>query len=104
MDLPPGVQARRAVEDKAIKLGNERTRLERRLAEIIDDAVELMSEAERNGVSIERLAEFIQISRPTLYRWRDSVAILRADRAEQRATGRASTRSGRMTEAESDGR
>jgi transposase-like protein len=44
-----------------------------------------MSDAERNGVSIERLAELIQISRPTLYRWRYSAAILRAEHAE---TGR----------------
>jgi hypothetical protein len=87
MDLPPKVQARRAVEDKAIKLGNERTRLESRLAGIIEDAVGLMSDAEHNGVSIERLAELIQISRPTLYRWRDGVAILRADRAEHGKEG-----------------
>jgi transposase len=42
-----------------------------------------MSDAERNGVSIENLAELIQVSRPTLYRWCYSVAFLRAERAEQ---------------------
>jgi AcrR family transcriptional regulator len=82
MDLPPDVKARRAVEDKAIKLGRERNRLEGRLAQIIEEAVELMSEAERNAITIERLAELIDISRPTLYRWRDATAILRANRAE----------------------
>jgi hypothetical protein len=85
MDLPPDVQARRAVEDNAIKLGRERTRLEGRLGEIIEEAVELMGDAERNGVPMEHLAELIQVSRPTLYRWRDATAILRADRAEQTA-------------------
>ena len=70
------------MEDKAIKLGNERTRLEDRLGKIIEEAVALMSDAGRNGVSVERLAERIQVSRPTLYRWRDSVAILRAERMD----------------------
>jgi hypothetical protein len=87
VDLPRDVQAQRAVEDRAIKLGNERTRLEGRLAKIIEEAVELMGDAERNGVSIDRLAGLIQISRPTLYRWRDSVAILRANRAERAEGG-----------------
>jgi hypothetical protein len=83
MDLPRDVKAQRAVEDRAIKLGNERSKLEARLAAIIEDAVGLMSDAEDNGVSIERLAGLIQVSRPTLYRWRDSVEMLRANRAEQ---------------------
>jgi hypothetical protein len=76
------------VEDKAIRLGRERSRLEGRLGEMIEEAVELMGDAERNGVPIERLAELIQVSRPTLYRWRDATAILRADRAEQAARTR----------------
>jgi predicted nucleic acid-binding Zn-ribbon protein len=83
MELPPNVQVQRAVEDRAIKLGNERTQLEGRLGEITEEAVDLMGEAERSSVSIERLAELIQVARPTLYRWRDSISILRADRAEQ---------------------
>jgi hypothetical protein len=76
------VQAQRAVEDRAIKLGNERNRLEARLAKITEEAVELMGEAERDGVPIGRLAELIQIERSTLYRWRDATTILRAHRAE----------------------
>jgi AcrR family transcriptional regulator len=79
MDLPADVKAQRAAEDKAIKLGVERAKLEGRLEEIIEDAVELM---ESNAVSAQRLAELIKVSRPTLYRWRDTVAILRAARAE----------------------
>jgi hypothetical protein len=77
------VQAQRDVEDQAIKLGRERGRLEDRLSTTIEEAVDLMGEAERAGVPIERLAALIQVDRTTLYRWRDSVAILRADRAEQ---------------------
>ena len=83
MDLPPGVKAQRAVENRAIKLGKERNKLEARLAEITEEAVELMAEAERSGVPIGRLAELIQIERSTLYRWRDATAILRADQTEQ---------------------
>jgi hypothetical protein len=90
------------VEDKAIKLGHERTRLEGDLAKTIEQAVELMGDAERSGVSIERLAELIRISRPTVYRWRDNVAILRADRAEQGATDGNSNGPMRMTKRGSD--
>jgi hypothetical protein len=78
MDLPPDVQAQRAVEDKAIKLGSKRARLEGGLAKTIEDAVELMGDAERSGVSIGRLAELLQIERSTLYRWREATTIHRA--------------------------
>jgi hypothetical protein len=81
MDLPPDVQARRAVEDKAIKLGRERTRLEGRLDQIIEEAVGLMGDAERNGVPIDRLADLIRVRRSTLYRWREATAIHRAHHA-----------------------
>jgi len=76
------VKAQRAVEDKAIKLGTKRAQLEAQRAKIIEDAVALMSDAERVGVSVARLAELIQIDRPNLYRWRSAVAIHRADREE----------------------
>jgi hypothetical protein len=83
------------LEDEAIKLGNERTQLKGRLMQITKDAVELMGDSERNGVSIERLSQFIQISRPTLYHWRDSVAIPTADRAQPTMTYGASSAEGR---------
>ncbi len=72
----PGVQARRDVQDKAIELGDERARLETRLAEMTSEALELMSAAERNGLCIEALAELIQINRTTLYRRRAVAANL----------------------------
>jgi hypothetical protein len=87
MDLPSDVKARRALEDKAIMLGNERTRLERRLEEIIEEAVGLMAQADRRSVSVDRLAELIRIDRTTLYRWRDMAArhrTAREDPVEQR--------------------
>jgi hypothetical protein len=83
MDLPPDVQSRRAVEDRAIKLGGKRARLEGNLAKTIEDAVALMNEAEHIGVPIERLAELLHVSRPTLYRWREGIAIHRAHHAER---------------------
>lgn len=79
-NLPPAVQARRAVEDKAIELGEERRGLERREGEISEEAVELMQHANAAGVSIDQLAELIQVSHPTLYRWRGAIARLRAVR------------------------
>jgi hypothetical protein len=82
MDLPPDVKARRAVEDRAIRLGNKRAQLERQREKVIEDAVELMSDAERVGVSVARLADLIHVDRPNLYRWRNAVAIHRADREE----------------------
>jgi transcriptional regulator GlxA family with amidase domain len=84
MDLPPDVQAQRDVEDRAIKLGAERAELQERDAALINEALELMEDAERDGVSIERLAALIQVSRPTLYRWRRAAEVLRAARAEER--------------------
>jgi hypothetical protein len=81
MELPSNVQVQRAVEDRAIKLGNERAELEGRLGEIIEEVVDLMVEAEGNGVPIGRLAELVQVERSTIYRWRGSIEILRANRA-----------------------
>ena len=75
--------ARRAVEDRAISLGNERADLEGRLARIIEEVVDLMAEAEANGVPIGRLAELVQVERSTIYRWRGSMQTLRANLAEQ---------------------
>ena len=83
MELPLDVLARRAVEDRAISLGNERADLEGRLARIIEEVVDLMAEAEANGVPIGRLAELVQVERSTIYRWRGSMQTLRANLAEQ---------------------
>ncbi|MHB8234316.1 MAG: hypothetical protein ACYDHT_06645 [Solirubrobacteraceae bacterium] len=77
-DLPPAVRARRAVEDRAIALGRERAGLNKREGEIIEEAVELMEQATAVGVSNDQLAELLQISHPTLYRWRGALERLRA--------------------------
>ena len=71
------------MEDRAISLGNERADLEDRLAKIIEEVVDLMAEAEANGVPMGRLAELVQVERSTIYRWRGSMEILRANLAEQ---------------------
>lgn len=76
--LPAEIQQQREVEDKAIKLGKERIDLEARLAQTVNEAIELMDK----GVPVERLAQLIGVNRPTLYRWRNAVAILRANRTE----------------------
>ena len=82
MDLPASVKAQRDVEDRAIKLGNERIELQGHLDKTVERAVELMGEAECNGVPLARLAELMQIERSTLYRLREATAILRPHQAE----------------------
>jgi transposase-like protein len=89
VDLPPDVQAQRDIEDRAIKLGNERIAVEGRRERNIQRSLDLMAEAERNGVPTARLAERLQIDRTTLYRWRDAAAIRRDD-------SRSAVRRGRM--------
>jgi hypothetical protein len=82
MDLPADVKARRDVEDKAIRMGRKRGRLEAQLEQSIPETVALMDEADRAGISIDHLAELVRVSRPTLYRWRQAIVIHREDRAE----------------------
>jgi hypothetical protein len=76
-DLPPDMQARRAVEDRAVQLGAERRGLDDQAAANTQAIIDLLPQAETAGVPLEHLAGLLTVSRQTLYRWRDTVARLR---------------------------
>jgi DNA invertase Pin-like site-specific DNA recombinase len=65
------IQAQRAIEDQAIKLGDERGDLEDRLAANTTSIVNLLREQEGSGIPFDRLASLVGVSRQTLYRWQE---------------------------------
>lgn len=81
--LPPDLQAQRDFEDQALKLGSERAALEARLGSNLEEIVDLLERAPEYGVSVERFAGIVGVRRQQLYRWRDSIALLRRDAKER---------------------
>lgn len=71
-DTPPDIQAKRTVEDEAIKLGKSRREIERREIANIQAIVDLIPRAVAVGVSFDQLAKLIGVSRQTLYRWQEA--------------------------------
>jgi hypothetical protein len=78
-DLPPNMQAKRAVEDQALALGAERRKIDDQHIANTRAIIALIPHAGEAGVSLDDLASMVQVSRQTLYRWRDVAARLRAD-------------------------
>jgi hypothetical protein len=76
-DLSQDLQATRAVEDRLVALGAERTRLEARLGENLEAIVDEIPVATDAGIPFDRIAHLVGVSRQTLYRWRDVLARLR---------------------------
>jgi DNA-binding XRE family transcriptional regulator len=74
-DLPPKMQARRAIEDRAVQLGTERRNLSGRLEANTHAIMQLLRDTEGTGVTYDYLAHLTGVSRQTLYRWRDEVAM-----------------------------
>jgi len=64
------IQRRRAIEDRAIELGEERQRLERETDTNTEKIRHLLDEAIAAGIPIEQYARMTTISRQTLHRWR----------------------------------
>lgn len=70
-DLPEDLKAQRAIEDKLIKLGTEREALMRKTSDNIQAITDQIDVALDAGVTIERVAQLVRVSRQTLYRWKD---------------------------------
>jgi hypothetical protein len=88
-DLPPDMQARRAIEDRAVQLGNERRDLDGRLAANTQAIIDLLRDAEGSGIPYEHLAEIVGVSRQTLFRWREIASELKpSETAAQRVAKR----------------
>src|ERR1700691_3659094 len=79
MNLPPQIQARRAVEDRAAQLGVERRDLDDRTLANTRAIMALLPEAESAGVPLEQLSTLAGVSRQTLHRWRLNVPRLQAE-------------------------
>jgi hypothetical protein len=87
-DLPFEMQARRDFEDQALKLGAGRARLEDQLGSNLEQIVDLLEKAHEVGVPIDHYARMVGVRRQQLYRWRDSIALLRRN-ADERIDGAA---------------
>jgi hypothetical protein len=79
MNLPPEIQARRAVEDQAAQLGAERQILDDRTIANTRAIMALLPEAEDVGVPLEQLSVLVRVSRQTLHRWRLNVPRLQEE-------------------------
>jgi hypothetical protein len=71
VDLPPDIQARRSIEDRAIKLGAERRSLEAQLAQNTEAIKKLLGEVLAARVPLEGFAQMVGVTRQTLYHWRN---------------------------------
>jgi hypothetical protein len=79
MKIPPAIEQRRAVEDEAIRLGEERRELDNRLAVNTRTVVELLPKAAKAGVPLDQVAAMVGITRQTLYRWQGTARRLRPE-------------------------
>jgi DNA-binding phage protein len=68
-DIPPELQARRAIEDELVQLGSERDRLENDLAANIEAIVAAIPKAIEANIPFDAVAKLVGVSRQTLYRW-----------------------------------
>jgi hypothetical protein len=75
--LPPDVEARRTVENEALRLGDERARLLGEVGANLDAMLDGFDRAKEVGISIEQYASHLKVRRQDLYRWRNARAYLR---------------------------
>jgi hypothetical protein len=73
-NIPPDIQAKRAIEDRALTLGNERRGFEAGLAANSHLIMDLLRDAEGSGVPLDHIAQLVGVSRQTLHRWRNEVS------------------------------
>jgi hypothetical protein len=87
-NLPSNIQARRAIEDRAAKLGVRRRSSETALKKNNEEIGALLRDAEGSGVPLEQLAALLGVSRQSLAKWRDDAIAQRpAQRPSPRRTG-----------------
>jgi hypothetical protein len=70
-EIPPDLQARRAVENELLQLGSERNRLESELAANIEAIVAAIPKAIEVSIPFDGIAKLVGVSRQTLYRWQE---------------------------------
>jgi hypothetical protein len=70
-DLPPDIQARRAIEDRAATLGAQRRDLNGGLEANTHAMIDLVRESDGSGLPLEQLAGLLGVSRQTIYNWRE---------------------------------
>ena len=70
MSIPPDLQARRSIEDRAAQLGAKRRELEAERGANNQAIIQLLRDAEGAGVTYDYLAHLTGVSRQTLHRWR----------------------------------
>src|SRR5579862_402764 len=90
-DATRQLQATRAVEDRAAKLGAKRRECESTLNRNTHKIIDLLRDSRSSGVPLRRLAALLGVSRQTLYRWLEVAAQIPEGRsAGQWAAERAS--------------
>jgi len=69
--IPPEIQARREIEDLAVRLGAERGDLANRTMHNTWEIMELLRKPGHGLIPLDQLANLLGVSRQTLYRWRE---------------------------------
>jgi hypothetical protein len=78
------LQQKRALEDQAISLGERRQNLNADLQSNTHAMIEMVRRAE-GMIPIERLASFFNVSRQTIYNWREWASSLPANETVEQA-------------------
>jgi hypothetical protein len=73
-NLPPDIQARRTIEDRAATLGAERRGFEVGLTANTHQIIDLLRDADGVGIPQEQLAQLLGVSRQSIYNWREIAA------------------------------
>jgi DNA-binding transcriptional regulator YiaG len=69
--LPPQLQKRREVEDRAIALGTQRHELNQGVEANTHAIIDLLRDTDGTGISFDQLAALLNVSRQSLYNWRE---------------------------------
>jgi hypothetical protein len=76
--IPSRLQAKREVEDEAIRLGEERRDLDERTTNNTQAVIDLLPRAADAGVPFDHVATMVGVTRQTLYRWQEIARRLNA--------------------------